>query len=121
MIEEAEIARRLPVWHALSDLFLDTEQQPEDYERIAGVLQRSGYSRDALKAIFEDEVAPAFVFNLLDVAGEWTSWTEGQVREITLRSLASDGKLPPMRWLQRQIYARHVQEDWEKLAALLAP
>ncbi|HEY0621456.1 DUF7079 family protein [Sphingomonas sp.] len=84
---DAEIEKRLPVWHALSDVFLDTKLSDEDYTEIDAALRNSAYSRILLKEIFEDEVAPAFVTNLLDVAGEWTSWTEDEVREIMLRSL----------------------------------
>ena len=119
MIEEAEIERRLPVWHALSDLFLDTELQPRAYARIAAVLDNSGYSCSALRAIFEDEVAPAFVFNLLDVAGEWTPWSEDEVRQIMLRSVQSGSRLPPIDWVKRQLYGRHVAEEWAKLSPLL--
>jgi hypothetical protein len=119
MLAEAEIEKKLPVWHVLSDVFLDTELQPEDYSRIAAALGNSGYSVSALKAIFEDEVAPAFVFNMLDVAGEWTSWNVHEVREIMLRSLRSDQKLPPMRWLARRIYGRYVRDEWQKISALL--
>ena len=119
MIEEGDIERRLPVWHALSDLFLDTELQPHGYARIAAVLHRSGYSCDALRGIFEDEVAPAFVFNFLDVAGEWTPWSENEVRQIMLRSMQSGSRLPPIDWVKRQLYGRHVAEEWAKLSTLL--
>ncbi|WP_176538975.1 hypothetical protein [Rhizobium sp. J15] len=43
-----EVQRRLPVWHAMSDLFLDTELQARDYRRIAKVLAGSAYSRAEL-------------------------------------------------------------------------
>jgi len=55
---DAEIEKRLPVWHALSDVFLDTKLSDEDYTEIAAALRNSAYSRILLKEIFEDEVHP---------------------------------------------------------------
>jgi hypothetical protein len=100
----------------LSDIFLDTELQPHDYARIAAALSHSSYPVSALKAIFEEEVAPAFVFNMQDVPGEWTSWNQDEVREIMLRS---DRQLPPMRWFKRRQYERFVQDEWKRISALL--
>jgi hypothetical protein len=114
-----EIERRLPVWYALSELFLDTELQPEDYRRIAGCLSLSGFERTELQAILENEVAPAFVFNRLDVAGEWCSWGAEEVREIMLEFFQSGGGQPSLPWLKRRRYRRHVARDWSKIEPLL--
>jgi hypothetical protein len=119
MLTEAEIELRLPIWHAFSDLFLDTELQPHDYERIAASLRSSAFEPAELRAILEQEVAPAFVFNLLDVAGEWSRWTEEEVRDIMLRSLYSGGGGPPVPWLKRRLYRRHIAEEWAKIEPLL--
>ena len=97
MLSGVEIERRVPVWHALSDLFLDTELQAEDYRRMADVLRRSGHSPGELRAILQEEVAPIFFVNLLSVAGEWAGWSEDDVREIMLTSLPRRRKSPPMR------------------------
>lgn len=56
------IDERLPVWTALSQLFLDTELSLDDIVRVADLLAR----------------AP----NLIAPAGEWTSWSESEVRSI---------------------------------------
>lgn len=120
MLTETEIERRLPVWHALAGLFLDTELQPDEYRRIAERLKASGYDRAKLRAILEDEVAPAFVFNLLDVAGEWSGWRVDDVREIMLRSLR--GARPPLlRRLNQSLFRSHIADEWSKLDALLGP
>jgi hypothetical protein len=118
MLSEPEIEQRLPVWHALSDIFLDTELQSNDYQWIAGVLARSGYPHDELRFIFENEVAPAFIVNLLSVAGEWTSWSEDEARQIMLRSLAS--RFPALRWMRKRLARRVVAEEWPKIAPTLA-
>ena|SRR5688572_26148903 len=115
--DPAEIERKLPVWAAFSNLFLDTELQDQEYRSIARTLRSSGYSPDQLRSILLDEVAPAFVFNLVDVAGEWTPWSEDDVRRIMLRSRSA---LPPIQWVKRRMFKRHVEAEWEKIALLLA-
>jgi hypothetical protein len=118
MLSQSEIEQRLPVWHALSDIFLDTELQPHDYRWIARVLGSSGYSRVELRSIFEDEVAPAFVVNLFSVAGEWTSWSPDEVRQIMLRSLRR--RFPLLRWVRKRAARHVVAEEWQKIESLLA-
>jgi hypothetical protein len=115
MRTELEIDRRLPVWHAFSDLFLDTELQADDYRRIAAALRSSGYTPAELRAILADEVGPAFSFNLLDIAGEWSGWTEQAVREIMLSSLQSSGRMPPLTWLKKLLLKRHLAEAWGRI------
>lgn len=119
MLTETEIEHRLPVWHALSDFFLDTELQPEDHARIAASLRASGLSRLELHTIFSDEVAPAFIFNLMSIAGEWCSWSTEQVREIMLDSLSPTCELAPIPWLKRRMYRRFIADTWQKIEQLL--
>ena len=119
MLTELEVAGRLPVWHALADLFLDTELEPADDRRIAATLRASGLPPGALRTILEEEVAPAFAFNLLAVAGEWAGWSEEEVRAIMLRSLRSGRRLPPLNWLKKRLARRHAAEAWARIAPLL--
>lgn len=126
MLDETAIQQRLPIWHALSDIFLDTELQPIDHAHIADVLRSSPFSREELQSILEREVAPAFVFNLLSVAGEWTSWSSDEVRAIMLRSLGPPGAHPLRLWMKRTLNRRiaaihkgHVLAEWGRIAALL--
>lgn len=119
MLDPADIDRRMPVWHALHQIFLDTELDPDQYRRIAETLAASGYGRDALKAILDDEVAPAFHFNILDIAGEWTPWHPDQVREIVLDHLRGRSTLPPLPWLRRRLFRRTIDAEWEKIAGLM--
>ncbi len=70
-ISELEIARRMPVWSALSDIFLDQELRPSAYRYIADTIMANGFSPAEAEAMFRDEVAPAFAINLWSVAGEW--------------------------------------------------
>ena len=119
MLSAAEIEKRLPAWHALSDLFLDTELQPTGYRHIARVLGSSGYSPAELRAILDEEVAPVFVSNLLSVAGEWAGWGEEDVCELMLHSLRRRWRLPLLSWLKRRIHRRHVAEEWAKIERFL--
>lgn len=79
-----EIARRLPVWCALSDVFLDAELDEHCYRDIVEVIGANGFAGVEAEAILRTEVAPAFAYNLWSVAGEWAGWSEATVRELVL-------------------------------------
>jgi hypothetical protein len=111
-----EIARRLPVWHALSELFLDTQLQPEDYARIATSLKASGLPTDQIRDILEREVALAFSYNLLSVAGEWVPWSEDEVEEIIGKAMRAPNVLG---WLRALRFRKYVAQEWQKLRSLL--
>ena len=85
MLCEDEIAARLPVWTALSDLFLDTELDERSYDHIAQVIRAAGLTGAQAHLILETEVAPAFYVNF--AAGEWAGWPEASVRTEVLRYL----------------------------------
>lgn len=70
MMQGIDFENRMPVWLALSELFLDAELLPTDIRRIAWLLDTSSYDRGALERILIEEVMPAFAPNLLSVAGE---------------------------------------------------
>jgi len=114
-----DVERRLPVWQALSNLFLDTELMPEDYRQLAATLRRSGYARAELRTILLEEVAPAFMFNLFDVAGEWTPWSEEEVRVIMLRSLRPGRVAAALEWLRKRASRRVAADEWARLEPLL--
>lgn len=67
---------RMPVWRAFSDLFLDTDLQAEDFERIARILAASPYSEKKLEEILRFEVRPVLKWNLMSMAGEWAGFDE---------------------------------------------
>ncbi|MBU2588002.1 MAG: hypothetical protein KJ872_07815 [Alphaproteobacteria bacterium] len=111
-LSDAEIARRLPVWTALSDVFLDTELDPQEYSHIADVIRQSGYAAGEAEAIFRDEVAPAFSVNLRSVAGEWQGWPEDYVRD---RVLARRGAM--LAKLSSRLFHRSfLNEQWALIA-----
>jgi hypothetical protein len=71
-----DLARRQPVWLALSELYLDIELEAGDFQRLAGVFAASGFSWSDIQQINYDEVAPVLWQNLLSMAGEWAGWNE---------------------------------------------
>ncbi|TDW61588.1 hypothetical protein EDF57_109146 [Novosphingobium sp. PhB55] len=75
-----ELDERLPVWTALSELYLDTSFDEADAARIAARLRQSPFSRSEIEWILRHEVTPAFAANLRSVAGEWVPWTPQEVR-----------------------------------------
>lgn len=81
MSTEEQILERMPVWDALSELFLDDKLSQEDCQRMASVLARSRYSVEALQEILRHEVYPACSLNLISVAGAWGAWGEDWIRE----------------------------------------
>jgi hypothetical protein len=119
MLSRSDIDRRLPVWHGLSQLFLDTELQPQDYESIAARLRVCGYSTPELHRILLDEVAPAFGPNLASVAGEWAGWSESAVHDVVLRSLWKRDSLIRRMLPLRPAWRRHAEAEWRKLAPLI--
>jgi hypothetical protein len=58
------VQKRLPVWKALSEFFLDTELTPKELERIAQELAKTCYSEDELEQILAYEVCPGCRVNM---------------------------------------------------------
>ncbi len=70
-ISEEVLRDRMPVWAAISELFLDTELDDADHRRIASTLASSPYGADELQRIYAEEVAPILHWNLKVPAGVW--------------------------------------------------
>ncbi|ELY4483218.1 hypothetical protein SMZ77_004006 [Cronobacter turicensis] len=84
-LTDAEIASRVPVWHALSEIFTGRELQDYDYRWMAQVLKASGKSREKILTILDEEVAPALQSNLLyNPAPVMQGWSEEDVKEMVL-------------------------------------
>jgi len=115
-LSEKEIEKRLPVWCALSDLFLDTELQSTDFDRIAGAIMRSGIGVSQAQQILQEEVAPVFVVNAFSVAGEWAGWPAASVKEWILTYLRSGSA--PRAWRSLQARRNRMLYDaaWRQVA-----
>jgi hypothetical protein len=122
VIDDAEIARRKPVWAALSELWLDTELEEDGLRRIAGVMEASGYPIVALRDIYLYEVAPVVCGNLLVVAGEWAGFNQewlfteaarrARSRSLMLRAFVKLG-------IGRRIMTFATERHWETLVGMM--
>lgn len=101
-MDATELARRKPVWLALSEFYLDTELQPADFRRIRTVFDQSRYSAQEIRQIDYEEVGPVLVGNLLSVAGEWAGFDEAALLAAVSKRAAKSVKISsrfPIRWL----------------------
>lgn len=109
-----DLDTRIPVWAALSELYLDTDVTL-CYDSVARTLAASPYAHDELERILVDEVHPALYFNLLDVAGEWAgfdeAWLVERVQAVRRRPL----------WRRRLAHLSFgmVRDDWQALVPLI--
>lgn len=114
-IADPKLEERMPVWSALSELFLDTELQKEDHERIAAILAASPFSEEKLEEILRFEVTPALRANLLSIAGEWAGFDDGWLRE---RIVPRMDRRPLFRFGVSRMILRDWKEIKRKVAAL---
>jgi hypothetical protein len=76
-------AARVPVWIALSDLYLDTEVEAF-HDAIAETLAASPFDLDELQAMLMHDVHPVLFTNLMAPAGVWEAfdpdWLVARIR-----------------------------------------
>ena len=68
--------KRLKIWRALSDLFLDTEIEDFTFKYIARTISESGLSLSEVEEILWYEVYPVLESNLRSVTGVWEGWPD---------------------------------------------
>jgi hypothetical protein len=115
-----DIEKRLPLWCALSELFLDTELQPADFDRVAAAVVGAGVSADEARETLEKEVAPVFIANALSVAGEWAGWPEDFVRERIVAHLRSSAARRAWNALQARAHKEVYESAWAEVAYRLS-
>ena len=76
-----QIEARLPVWRALSDLFLDTALQDYNYKYVADVVFESDFEPAEMQCILWKEVFPALADNLRIATGEWGAFEESWLQQ----------------------------------------
>ena len=115
-LSEEEVERRLPLWIALADLFLDGG--PPD---LAGAVVRAaragGFSTADVRHILENEVGPVFYPNLLSVAGHWGAWGDDFVREKISGYLADKPLSGLERTAARRVTKLAIDEEWPAIVA----
>ncbi|ERN41091.1 hypothetical protein KR51_00023520 [Rubidibacter lacunae KORDI 51-2] len=86
------VENRLPVWRALSNLFLDTKLERSDYRLIAKEINDTGFSVTEVEQILWEEVFPALADNLRIVAGEWSGFSENWLQIQIMNVMNGDEK-----------------------------
>ena len=116
MMNCQEINNRKIIWHAMSDLFLDTDVNLS-YENIVIKCASSIYFIDELYEILISEVAPACSFNLYDIAGEWAGfdeeWLEQRIVKVMHRKNSFFSKLYSS--IGNSMTRKYVDKHWNEL------
>ena len=114
VVASNELDARIPVWIALSELYLDTDVTLS-YEYIVRALAASPYSLEQLHEILMYDVHPALYPNLLNMLGEWAGFDETWLVERILCVRAQP------RWRRRISHwlARHIDAHWRTLASMI--
>ncbi len=119
-LDQIELEKRLPVWRALSDLFLDTELNHSDFEYIANRIRKSDYSALEAQTILWNEVFPALGDNLRIGTGEWAYFSDDWLQERILRVLNGTDEASGGYGLITVSQARQViAENWYKVLTFL--
>ena len=114
---EAQIEERFPVWHALSEFFLDTELQPEDYKRIAKTLAATRFTENEMEDILICEVCPVCRSNFAWIAGEWAGFDSGWLKTKIAPRIGKTIRLKSLFKLRhRWMYGKH----WMKVRKSIA-
>ncbi len=107
-------ALRIPVWLALSDLYLDTDVTMS-YDYIVRTLAASPFSLDELHEMLMYDVHPVLYSNLMSMAGEWGCFDEAWLTERVLAVREQP------RWRRRftQWFVRDIGTQWRTLAPMI--
>lgn len=123
MISSDDGHRRRQAWISLSNLFLDTELDDRDLERIASELKATGLSVDEIEWAYEFEVAPACRRNHAQPAGVWSGFDEAAlIAKIENSSRASRGEdHAPSLWQRLKVrsWTSTTRDDWLRLRRML--
>ncbi len=87
MLDEQRIQARMPLWDALSILWLDTEVTDADLEWIARVMADSGLTIEELWRVYSYEVAPVVYKNIYSFVGQWMGFSSDWLRTEIVRNL----------------------------------
>ncbi len=86
ILTPTDVERRLPLWRALADLYLDTEDAGF-VANIVSVAEQAGFTADDVDQILRWEVRPALYANYLNVAGEWAGWDNDWLEDRITKSI----------------------------------
>lgn len=111
------IKDRTPVWMALSELYLDTELDSNNYSLIGATFVNSPYSLEEICVINKYEVFPVLKYNLMSMAGEWAGFQEKYlVSEIT-RNLKKRNRFKRFRnKISFHLFNGMIMHHWEHIS-----
>ncbi len=113
------IEQRTPIWMKLSELYLDTELQGDDYKNIAEVFYRSPYTLSEIYLINRHEVSPILITNLFSVAGEWAGFDEAWLVKSITEKTRDFNKIKTKKFTFTSLYFRIFgSSDWKKIYSL---
>jgi hypothetical protein len=122
MLDEQQIEARMPLWEALSSLWLDTEVTDPDVEWIARVMVDSGLTIEELWRVYSYEVAPVVYKNRYSYAGQWSGFSSDWLRTQIVRNL-HDRPRRTRFWtwfpITRSVMLSPADDDWKKVVAIV--
>lgn len=112
--------RRLPVWRALSELFLDTDLRDADYDGIAAAIAESGLEVPEVEAILWNEVLPALGPNLQSPAGIWSGFDDASLaRRILAVAKNEEPGMGRLGMVSAAAVRSLVEKDWTEVRTRL--
>jgi hypothetical protein len=101
LFSDNEISARLPIWEAMSELFLDNDNNP--YEYVARVCAASKFNIDELETILFEDIYPVLSPNLSITGFVWTGFDQEWLRERILSGShpAKSWHAPPHKFFRR--------------------
>ena len=122
MLDEQQIQARMPLWEALSDLWLDTQLSDAYMEGIARVMDESGLTIEELWRVYSYEVAPVVFMNVYSVAGQWVGFSPDWLRTEIVRNLRDRPRRTRF-WtlfpITRCLMLSQTDDHWKKLFAIV--
>lgn len=106
----ADDAARIPIWIALSELYLDTEVEPF-HDAIAATLAASPFALDELHAMLMHDVHPVLFTNLMAPIGVWDGFDDAWLVE-RIRARGGRRRRGLSHWFRSDIDAQ-----WTAIAA----
>lgn len=110
----ADIERRLLLWIALANLYLDTMDDAFVPEIIEAA-HAGNFTRDEVETILKWEIRPALYFNYLNPAGAWVGWDA----DWLVKRISDTAHKKSDRLLLGN--SRFLPDEWPDIQAAMAP